>query len=142
MIHLHVPAGMYKLEAGRTFADSRIVAQGVVMDSQRKVTAELFVHPTDFHNARRFANAVHARPCIPGKLLRGWWNKDGAGLCWTAHKCSMLTGGFHCPLQAACLLMKQIWTKTACGVACSGCMADLMCRLPPQHLQAAAPCTR
>ena len=59
-------AGMYKLEAGRTFADSRIVAQGVVLGSQRKVIAELYVHATDFYNARRFANAVHSRQSIPG----------------------------------------------------------------------------
>ena len=61
-------AGMYRLETGRTFADSRIVAQGVVLGSQRKVIAELFVHVTDFYNARRFANAVHSRLSIPGRL--------------------------------------------------------------------------
>ena len=57
---------MYKMEPGRTFADARIVSSGVVMGSDRKVTAELFVNASDFYNARRFANAVQSRQCLPG----------------------------------------------------------------------------
>ena len=64
-----VRADMYQMEPGRTFADARIVAQGVVLGSERRVTVELFVHASDFYNTRRFANAVHSRQCLPGLPL-------------------------------------------------------------------------